>query len=195
MTDFQNKVIIIVSKEEKKTKTGTNTTISIKDQDKVTYVFWKTKKDGALSEAMAQFKNMQLDEGSVVQVSWVAEEYTGSDAKQHTSNKVTGFRETNEQPVTGQIAPQTSKSAPTAPITYSSDNSTTPDWNGIAIGKTQSLFLAAYIQSGKTFGEALLQVGQARRLAEMVVAGDKQTDDVPPPQVAPPEVPGEDIPF
>ena len=37
------------------------------------------------------------------------------------------------------------------------------------MGKCQSLFSAAYIQAGNKFSDALLQVGQARKLAEMVV--------------------------
>lgn len=43
------------------------------------------------------------------------------------------------------------------------------------ISKCQSIFLAAYIQSGKTFEEAKVQVVSAKRLAELVVYGTQVT--------------------
>jgi hypothetical protein len=50
------------------------------------------------------------------------------------------------------------------------------DWDNIAVGKCQTAFLAAYIQSGKSFSDAMLQVNQARRLAEKVVYGEIKTE-------------------
>lgn len=94
MSDFQNKVINIASKEEAKTKTGL-TKIKLVDQDGVKYSFFKKKKDGELSAPALQFKNLDLDENSIVQISWVEETYQ-YDGKDVTENKVTGFRETNQ---------------------------------------------------------------------------------------------------
>lgn len=48
------------------------------------------------------------------------------------------------------------------------------DWDKIAVGKCQTVFLQAYIQSGKTLQEAKLQVVEARKLAELVVYGHQQ---------------------
>ncbi len=129
-----------------------------------------------MSQVQQQFKNMQLDEGSIIQVSYVIEEYTGSDGKQHFSNKVTGFRETNEQPVIGQSPaprPQAVKNTSPQPKYSPVSEDKQTDWDKIAVGKVQSLFLQAYLQSGKTFSEAKLQVIPARQLAELVVYGQQ----------------------
>jgi len=173
MSDFINKVIEIKTKEEKKTKAGTNTKIHLADQDGVKYSFFRKKKDGSMSSPAQQFKDMDLDEGSVVQISWVIDTYE-VEGKQITENKVTGFRETSEQPTDGQNSPVTPKSAPRPEQTYQTDKST--DWDEIAVGKCQSLFIAAYLQSGKTFADAKLQVVQARQLAELVVYGTQKSE-------------------
>jgi len=196
MSDFINKVIQIKNKEEKKTKTGTNTTVSFQDQDGVKFVYWKLLKAGGLSQVAEQFRDMQLDEGSIVQVSYVIDEYLGSDGKQHTSNKVISFRETSEQPVVGQKVVQQPKPAPKA-NTYV-PNEEKPNWDNIAVGKVQSLFLQAFIQSGKTFSEAKLQVTQARQLAELVVFGEQKSqvqNQEPLPTIQQEEPPLPDLPF
>lgn len=184
MSDFINKVITIVSKEETKTKAGTNTKVKLVDQDGVKYSYFKKKKDGALSSAAEQFKDMGLDENSVVQISWVLDTYE-VEGKSITENKVTGFRETSEQPVMGQVpAP---RPQPVKQNEYKPTKEQEPtDWDKIAVGKCQTVFLQAYIQSGKTFSEAKLQVTQARQLAELVVYGTQQKDEAPLPE-APPE--------
>lgn len=194
MADFVNKVITIVSKEETKTKDGNNTTIKLVDQDGVRYLLFKKKKDGSLSSPAAQFKDMGLDENSVVQISYVVESYKGTDGQERTSNKVTGFRETNDQPVKGQ-AP-----APKAqPVKTTYVKEKTVNWDEIAIGKCQTVFLAAFLQSGKTFSDAKLQVVAARQLAELVVNGTQapakqQAEEEPLPE-DPGEVDPSSIPF
>jgi hypothetical protein len=96
-----NKVIIISSKEESKTKKGDNTVVRITDQDQVKYVYFKKKADGTLSAVAAQFKTMDLDEGSVVRIGYVAEDYTDSKGFTRSSNKLINVMETNEVPVAG----------------------------------------------------------------------------------------------
>jgi hypothetical protein len=170
MDSIQNKIITIVSKEEAKTKTGTNTQIKITDQDGIKFSFFKKRKDGNLTSPAAQFKDAGFDEGSTVEIGYVEEKYKGTDGTERTSNKIINFREASSRPV------KTTSTQSTKPEnTYHKEEKET-DWTGIAIGKTQSLFLAAYIQSGKSFQDALLQVTQARRLAELVVAGDKKVE-------------------
>lgn len=94
MSDFIDKNIKIVSWEKKTAKNG-NPFLTITDQDGDKYVLWPKKKDGDLSVAGAQWKEMGLDEGSDVNVSWVAETYT-FEGEERTSNKIVGFRETTE---------------------------------------------------------------------------------------------------
>jgi hypothetical protein len=190
MSDFINKVITIASKEEKKTKTGTNTLIYLTDQDGDKYTLFKKKKDGTLSSAAEQLKDMDLDEGSTVQISWVVEAYTGSDNKPHTTNKVTGFRETSDVPTAKAKSPQPDKQ------TYHKEEEKDDEfWNKKAVGKCQTLFLQAYIQSGKTISDAKLQVIPARQLAELVVYGVQQASEPLPQETPEPEMAVEDIPF
>lgn len=172
-----NKVIEIKSKEETKTKTGTNTVVKLTDQDGTKYVLFKKKKDGTLSSAAEQFKNMGLDEGSIMQISYVVDDYTDQSGQPRTSNKVIGFRETNEQPITGQsiipakqVVQKTTQPAKQVDV----------DWDEIAVGKCQYGFLQAFIQSGKSISDAMLQVTQARRLAELVVNGQTVTQAAEP---------------
>lgn len=112
MADFQNKVITIVTKEEKKTKTGTNTKIFLTDQDGIKYSFFKKKKDGTLCTAAEQLRDAGIDEGSTVQISYVLDSYE-YEGKTINENKVTGFRETNEQPRVNAPVSVTSKPEPT----------------------------------------------------------------------------------
>jgi hypothetical protein len=50
------------------------------------------------------------------------------------------------------------------------------DYDRENVGKCQSLFLQAYIQSGKSIQEAMLQATPAKRLAEIVVYGHSKTE-------------------
>lgn len=61
------------------------------------------------------------------------------------------------------------QNAPVSPQKHLEGNKI--DWDELAVGKCQSLFLAAYIESGHTFNETILQAGLAKKLAEMVVYG------------------------
>lgn len=83
-------------------------------------------------------------------------------------HKIINFQETNDAPTQGSQKPEKPRGeAPGAPQSVSSGR----DFDKEAVGKCQSLFLQAYIQSGHTFAEAKLQLTQAKKLAEMVVYG------------------------
>lgn len=56
------------------------------------------------------------------------------------------------------------------------NNTSGRDFDRENVGKCQSLFLQAYIQSGKSIQEAMLQATQAKRLAEIVVYGHSKTE-------------------
>lgn len=193
--NIQNKTITIVSKEEAKTKAGTNTQIKLTDQDGIKFSFFKKKKDGELTSPATQFKNMDLDEGSTAEIGYVEEKYAGTDGKERTALKIISFREAKAQPVKTQ--PQPAKEN-----TYHKEEKET-DWDKIAVGKCQTVFLEAYISAGHTFEEAKLQVFQARKLAELVVYGTQQTKEeepfvpaeLPTQQIMEEEVNVADIPF
>lgn len=119
---------------------------------------------------------MGLDQGSAVNVSFVAEEkeYQG---KPFTDRKVIWFRETNGSPESTKTAPQVQKPR----ISQNLKPSEAVDWDEIAVGKCQTAFLAAFLQAGNTFQDTKLQVTQARKLAELVVYGQQlpQRDPLP----------------
>lgn len=200
-----NKVITIASKEEVLTKNKKNTTVKITDQSGAKFVFWKKKADGTPSAVAEQFRAMGLDEGSTVKIGYVDEAYEDAQGQSRVSSKIINFQETQEQPA--QVSSEPKKTAP-KPNSYVKEPSEPTDWDEIAVGKCQTVFLAAFIQSGKTISEAKLQVTMARQLAELVVYGTQKqvqtygADEVPLPEVplpeAPPEVPEvdvENIPF
>lgn len=99
MDNILNKIINIVSKEESKTQTGSNTVVKITDQDGVRYMFFKKKNDGNLSSMAEQFRDMGLDEGSNVSIGYVVDSYKDKTGQDRTSNKIIGFREATTKPV------------------------------------------------------------------------------------------------
>lgn len=159
--------------------------IKLKDDNKKSLgSFFKTKKDGNFSQAYQQFKDMEIQSGSIVNISYKLNP-DKNDPKIVYKN-IIGFREAGAMPLQ---TPQVSKptSTPTPAVKYvPSGNSDATDWDKIAVGKCQTAFLAAYIQSGKTISEAKLQAVAARQLAEIVVYGTQGKDEPlpePPPDV------------
>jgi hypothetical protein len=73
------------------------------------------------------------------------------------------------------VIPQSKITAPRASGERTQSSGET-DWDSIAVGKCQTAFLSAYIQSGKSMSDAMLQVTAARRLAEKVVYGQTVTE-------------------
>lgn len=156
----------------------TGSQIRLKDENKKSLgSFFKEKKAGGLTVAYQQFVDMGLKSGSVVSIGFKEVPY-----KDGTVKNIIGFRETSDVPAkTPQQAAQPK---------YEPMGETKPDWDEIAVGKVQSLFLQAFIQSGKTFSEAKLQVTQARQLAELVVYGQQKSGtDEPLPEPPPEETP------
>lgn len=133
--------------------------------------------------AFQQFKDMGLKVGSTVEI-WYKEQEKEYQGKPYTDRLIASFRETNGQPV---------KPIPKA-NTYHKDQTEAPDWDNIAVGKCQTVFLQAFIESGHSFMEAKQQVVQARQLAELVVFGKQSaTEELPTIQHEAVQV--EDIPF
>ena len=172
----------------------TGSQIKLKDKTKHSVgSFFKDKKDGTPSQAWQQFQNMGIKSGSVVEIGF-KENPDKNDPKIVYKN-IIGFREAAGRPQ----SPQTPKSAPQQQIKYEADNS--PDWDNIAVGKCQTVFLQAYIQAGHSFSEAKLQAVQARQLAELVVHGQQKTEEnrrtpsEPPLGEAPPEIDENNPPF
>lgn len=172
MADILNKVIAIKAKEESKTKNGTNTIVRLTDQNGVKFCFFKKKSDGEFTSVASQFKNMGLDEDSVVRIGYVEEQYNDVKGIARTTLKIINFQETNEVPDMGTQTHHEPKYEPTR-------EPTSRNYNEENVGKCQSLFLAAYIQSGKSIQDTKLQVVPARQLAELVVYGTQKTKAVP----------------
>ncbi len=154
----QSKVITITKVETKMFDSGASQYKLTGDGQ--TFKFYDKRKDGEDSVAYKQFKDLELKVGSTVSV-WYKEEQKEYEGKPYTDRMIASFRETNEKPVQKQTYTPTKEQEPT-------------DWDEIAVGKCQSLFIAAFLQSGKTFSEAKLQVTQARQLAELVVYGQQK---------------------
>jgi hypothetical protein len=168
-----NKTIKLTSKEEAKTRSGTNTRVKLVDQEGTRFVFNKKKADGTNTQAYQQFVDMRLDEGSVVNIGYVLNSYE-IEGKTITENKVISFREADGLDTVNMPSQEKSPRS-VAPVRSQSQSKDT-DWDQIAVGKCQTQFLAAYIQSGKTFDAAKLQVTKARKLAELVVYGTQQEE-------------------
>jgi len=157
-------------------------TVTLLDDKKGKWTIWKkayqSNEDSEVYQALQNYKF-----GDTFGVSYQEKEetFTNDQGKQITFKKRTIY--SIMPPLTNPTNTlKTSKSAPGQEIQYKPDT----DWDEIAVGKCQSLFIAAYLQSGKSFSEAKLQVTQARQLAELVVYGHTiasqvdTTDEAPP---------------
>lgn len=166
-------------------------TVTLIDEKKGKWQIWKADYKDKTKDSDAYAALQQFKFGDTFGVSYQEKDESFVNEKGQTINfkKRTIY---SIMPVvtnpTSQIKPQP-KYEPIAP-----DKQT--DWDKIAVGKCQTVFLQALIQSGKTISEAKLQAVAARQLAELVVYGtqktDQTTDPIPEP---PPEVTGENIPF
>lgn len=141
--------------------------VKITDHTGEKFGFFKKKKDGSLTASATQFKDMGLDEGSTVRIGYVIETYEDKSGITRESHKTLNFQETNDSSTQGSQTPEKPRGeAPTHSQVASSR-----DFDKENIGKCQSLFLQAYIQAGHSFSDTLLQVAQAKKLAELVVYG------------------------
>ena len=161
-------------------------TVALIDQDKKKWTIWKKdyKDKEADSEPYRALALYKFGETFGVSYGEKEEEFTGKDGKlvKFKRKTIYSIMPPIKNP-TGETVAPVKKSAPEPKY-----ESTETNWDEIAVGKTQSLFLAAFIQSGKSFSEAKLQVTQARQLAELVVYGTQKTvqSEIPLPE-APPE--------
>jgi hypothetical protein len=155
---------ITLSGEEKKVFNG-STIISIKDEKGLKYSFWEKKQDGSFSKAYEGYQKFQL--GDTVEIHYSEEQKTNKDGKAYTARGIAFFGDKVSS------AAQTEK--PNTEAHRGQSASLGRDFDKEAVGKCQSLFLAAYLQAGNKFSDALLQVGQAKKLAEQVVYGRTET--------------------
>jgi hypothetical protein len=177
MDDIITKDIEIVTWEKSTAKNG-NPMLKIIDQHGVKYTVWPKKKDGELSIAGSQWKDMGLDEGSRVCVSYVVENFT-FEGKEITSNKAIGFRETSNEIVKSQTPkPSNGVAKSQTPIYHKEDT----DQKELAVGKCASLFLQALISSGATFEDAHKKIPAAFSLARDVVYYKETSEEAPLPE-------------
>jgi hypothetical protein len=169
-----NKVITISSKEEMAGQYGAMA--KIRDENNFIYTVYQQKKDGTTSAAWEQLKNLFV--GMAVQIGYVEQirEYEG---KNYTARTIRNFDKDIANGIvnTGRYQGSQMEQSPHSEAPSASQGHSR-DFDKEAIGKCQSLFLQGYIQAGHTFAETLLQVAQARRLAEVVVYG--RTENVAP---------------
>ena len=152
------------------------------------FKFYDKKKDGTETVAFRQFKDMELKIGDTCEV-WFKEIEKEYEGKSYTDRIIASFRETNAVPESRQ----TQNLPRGKEITYKAEKDT--DWDEIAVGKCQTNFLAAYIQSGKSISDAKLQVIPARQLAELVVYGSQKSAIQALPEPPPAEISVDEIPF
>lgn len=151
-------------------------TVTLIDDKKGKWSIWKkgyqTEED---SEPYASLQNFKF--GDTFGVSYQSKEESFNDKK---TGKAVKFMRRTIYSIMPTIAKPTSELKPQVKQTYESVKENTTDWDKIAVGKCQTVFLQAYIQSGKTLQEAKLQVVEARKLAELVVYGTQQPQDEAP---------------
>lgn len=92
MDKILNKVIEIKLKEELAGQ------VRLTDEEGTKFTFWKKKQDGNPTSMYEQFKNMGLDEGSVVRIGYKESSFLGRDNKQHVAYNIINFQETSDVP-------------------------------------------------------------------------------------------------
>ncbi len=157
-------------------------TVYLLDENKKKWVIWKAKQNGDESEAWASFQNHKIGETFGVSYKEKEKTFTGKDGKNVTYTEKTIY----------SIMPPIDPSAITKPQPKpvpQAKSSTERNFDEENVGKCQSLFLAAYIQSGKSIADAKTMTVEARRLAELVVYRTQKTepaynfeDNLPDPQ-------------
>ncbi|GEM_PF-2164447 len=163
-----NKVISISGVEKKLGKFGQMA--KIKDEKGLTYTVYELKKDGTTSTAWEQLGQIQI--GQSIQIGYV-EEAKEFEGKGYMARTIRNFNSDigSNQPTAQNSAPRATQSV--------REPSKETDWDEIAVGKCQTAFLAAYLQAGNTFADTKLKVIPARILAELVVYGTQQTEELP----------------
>lgn len=155
---------ITLSGDEKKVING-STVVSIKDEKGLKYSFWEKKQDGSFSKAYEGYQKFSL--GDTVEIHYSETEKTNKEGKTYTARGIAFFGD--------KVTPTIQAEKPRSEAPTNSQGVSGRDFDKEAIGKCQSLFLQAYIQAGHSFSEALLQVGQAKKLATIVVYGQGET--------------------
>jgi hypothetical protein len=172
---------ITLSGEEKKVING-STVISIKDEKGLKYSFWEKKQDGSVSKAYEGYQKFSL--GDTVEIHYSEAQKTNKEGKAYTARSIAFFGE--------KVQPSAPIESRSSEANKGQSGASGRDFDKEAVGKCQSLFLAAYLQAGNKFSDALLQVGQAKKLAEMVVYG--KTEKVAPDIQEAAEQMSEDLP-
>lgn len=174
MSSFINENIQVDSIEAKMASTG-NMKYILTDTNKKKYYFYQKAK-GVDSDVYQSYTGMGLKKGDMCNVSFTEEAKTFVNKEGKTINYTDRFigslREASGIPV------ETKNEAPRASGERTEPSKDT-DWDSIAVGKCQTAFLSAYIQSGKSISDAMLQVTQARRLAEKVVYAKTEQEEPP----------------
>lgn len=166
MNELINKATILTAIQEGQGR------YTITDKDDVKYTFFTTKQDGSETEAYNSFlrgnHGGSLVIGVPVQITYKeVQKWSDKAGKNVTYRNAVKFLRLSDLPEQKNSAPRASQNA--------TEQAKQTDWDEIAVGKCQTAFLSAYIQSGKGFQDALLQVPQARKLAETVVYGRPKT--------------------
>jgi len=117
--------------------------LKLKASDRKSYSFWKTKQDGSNTSMYEQFKNMEIQAGSTVNISYKIEEFTTQDGKQAHSNKVIWFREAGGTPVVEKPRQ--------VPQNVSEGKSV--DWDKLGYSKTLTNWTAELLGQGKPVNE------------------------------------------
>ena len=177
-------------------------TVTLLDENKKKWTIWKKdyKNKEQDSDAYAALQQFKLGDRFGVSYQEKDESFLGKDGKQVSFKRKTIY---SIMPIIAQPTSEMATSKPQGQNalpqanSYVKDETTAPDWDNIAVGKCQTVFLQAYIQAGHTLQEAKLQVTQARQLAELVVFGQQKTmpEEAPTPTEVPPEVTPEQFPF
>lgn len=181
MNDLIMKAITL-SGEEKKVLSNGSTVVKIKDEKGLSYSFFMKKQDGTISKAYEGYQQFQL--GDTVEIHFSEQEKT-YEGKPYTLRNIAFFGE--------KVSGSAPVESPRGEAPSASQGASGRDFDKEAVGKCQSLFLAAYIQAGHPLSDTMLQVGQAKKLAEMVVYGrtEKVAPDI---QEAAEQMASEDLP-
>jgi len=158
---------ITLSGEEKKILSNGSTVVKIKDEQGLSYSFFMKKQDGTISKAYEGYQNFQL--GDTVEIHFSEQEKT-YEGKPYTLRNIAFFGE--------KVSAPTPIEKPRGEASSTSQGTSGRDFDREAIGKCRSLFLHAYIQAGHSFSDTMLQVVQAKKLAEQVVY--RRTETVAP---------------
>src|ERR1041385_4878047 len=138
-----NKVITISGEETKKTQYGL--VKKIKDEKGLTYNFYETTSKGTPSVAWEQYQELQI--GDTVQIGYV-EEIKNYEGKSYTARTIRNFNKDIGEGVQRHQESQQAQKYPPGPKSAATEPT---DWDSIAVGKCQTVFLAAYLQAGNTF--------------------------------------------